>query len=182
MHAMDTKSRILSAAQAVVARDGVSGLTLDAVAAEASLSKGGLIYHFASKEALIQAMVARLIERFEARIEAYRALDAAPGAWTRGYLAAALPAPGTEGDREAADEAALVAALGTDPDLLAPYRERQAAWAARQRADGIDAQTAFVVRLAADGLWLNEVFGVHPLPEAERAALVARLERMTHGE
>jgi AcrR family transcriptional regulator len=179
---MDTKSRILAAAQAVVEREGVSRLTLDAVAAEAGLSKGGLIYHFASKEALIEGMVARLIEHFEARIEAHRSGDAEPGAWTRGYLAAALPEPGTDADREAAGEAALVAALGNNPELLAPYRARQAAWAARQRDDGIDPETAFVVRLAADGLWLNEVFGVHPLPEPERASLVARLERMTRGE
>ena len=38
-------------------RDGVSAMTLEAVAREAGLSKGGLLYHFASKDELIAAML-----------------------------------------------------------------------------------------------------------------------------
>ena len=42
----DTRKRLLDAAAAVVRRDGAGALTLDAVAAEAGVSKGGLLYHF----------------------------------------------------------------------------------------------------------------------------------------
>ena len=55
MSTPDTKTRILSAAEAIVLERGVPALTLDAVAESAGLSKGGLIYHFESKEALIRA-------------------------------------------------------------------------------------------------------------------------------
>jgi hypothetical protein len=41
----DTKRRIVDAAEEVVLRDGVARLTLDAAAAEAGLSKGGILYH-----------------------------------------------------------------------------------------------------------------------------------------
>ena len=44
--ATDTRRRLLDAATAVVRRDGARALTLDAVAAEAGVSKGGLLYHF----------------------------------------------------------------------------------------------------------------------------------------
>jgi hypothetical protein len=44
-----SKDRILDAAERVVLRDGVTHLTLDAVAAETGISKGGLLYHFPSK-------------------------------------------------------------------------------------------------------------------------------------
>jgi AcrR family transcriptional regulator len=45
----DTRSQILDAAEAVVMCQGVRNLTLDAVAAHAGISKGGLLYHFRSK-------------------------------------------------------------------------------------------------------------------------------------
>ena len=51
-----TKDRLLDAASTVVHRDGAQALTLDAVAAEAEVSKGGLLYHFASKRDLIDGL------------------------------------------------------------------------------------------------------------------------------
>jgi AcrR family transcriptional regulator len=43
------RERILEAAYTVAERSGAAALTLDAVAAEAKVSKGGLLYHFPSK-------------------------------------------------------------------------------------------------------------------------------------
>ncbi len=48
-----TRQAILQAAEAVVLRDGLDALTLDAIAAELGLTKQGLYYHYASKEALV---------------------------------------------------------------------------------------------------------------------------------
>jgi len=50
-------SLLLAAANKVVVDRGVDALTLDAVACQAGVSKGGLLHHFPSKEALITAMV-----------------------------------------------------------------------------------------------------------------------------
>ncbi len=63
--ATSTKERILNAAEGVVLRDGVARLTLEATAAEAGLSKGGVLYHFPSRDALVTGMVARLIDLFD---------------------------------------------------------------------------------------------------------------------
>ena len=57
------RDRLLSAAEQVVARDGVRNLTLEAVAHEAGVSKGGLLYHFPTKSSLITAIVERLADR-----------------------------------------------------------------------------------------------------------------------
>src|SRR5476651_2729859 len=59
---LDTRTRVLDAAEAIVRAKGVAGLTLDAAAREAGVSKGGLLYHFASKEALLTGLLARLAE------------------------------------------------------------------------------------------------------------------------
>ncbi|NLI53534.1 MAG: helix-turn-helix transcriptional regulator, partial [Clostridiales bacterium] len=48
-----TKNAILDAANRVLLIHGAEYFTLEAVAAEANVSKGGLLYHFASKNKLI---------------------------------------------------------------------------------------------------------------------------------
>src|SRR3712207_9422759 len=55
-----TLFRSLEAAERVVARDGVARLSLDAVAGNADVSKGGLLYHFPNKDALIDRKSTRL--------------------------------------------------------------------------------------------------------------------------
>jgi hypothetical protein len=48
-----TRQSILEAAEALVPRAGLGALTLDGIAAELGLTKQGLYYHYASKEALV---------------------------------------------------------------------------------------------------------------------------------
>jgi len=70
---------ILDAANRIVIRDGVARLTLDAVAAEAGVSKGGLLYHFRSKEALITAMIAAYLDDFDGQLARLAEREPAPG-------------------------------------------------------------------------------------------------------
>lgn len=178
----DTKTRILVAAEQVVLARGVSALTLDAVAEAAGLSKGGLIYHFDSKDALIRAMVTRINACMADRMDRSGSDDGRPGRWTRAYVDAAFPPEGGDDDEDARREAALIAALGHDPALLAPYAADYAVWAGRQRDDGIDPVLATIIRLAADGLWMNEAFGIPAVAADERATVLDRLRRMARGE
>src|SRR3954471_24590620 len=101
-----TKDRLLNAAGTVVRRDGPRALTLDAVAAEAGVSKGGLLYHYGTKQELIEALVARWLGDFQHDI------DAGHPHLVRGYVRAWAPAG------EVADELALLAALVADPAVL----------------------------------------------------------------
>lgn len=178
MSRINVKAKILDAAERIVSKRSASGLTLDAVATEAGLSKGGLTYHFPSKEALVTAIVQRLVDGFEARMAAARAGDGEPGAWTRGLLAACHP---DAEERAATDQvcAALLASVAGDPQLLEPMRARQPDWKRALSADGIDPQVALIIRLALDGLWFNALLGIPLLDEAEQRALIERLRAMT---
>lgn len=66
------RKAILTAARTVLVREGISGLTLDAVAAEADLSKPSLFYYFRSKEDLVGELavegLAREVEALEAAV------------------------------------------------------------------------------------------------------------------
>lgn len=46
------RDQLLDAAEAVIAREGAAGLTIDAVAKEMGITKGGVQYCFGTKDAL----------------------------------------------------------------------------------------------------------------------------------
>jgi AcrR family transcriptional regulator len=159
--ATDTRAKLLDAAGAVIRRDGPQALTLDAVAAEAGVSKGGLLYHFKSKRELLDGLVARWLDEFQTDI------DSAPGNFVAGYVRAS--------DGAKAEEAGLLAALVADPQVLAAVRERYATWQDLIASWGGDPVDATIARLAADGLWLADLLGMAP-PQGElRKRVLARL-------
>ena len=155
-----TKDRLLDAAGAVMRRDGPQALTLEAVAAQAGVSKGGLLYHFRTKRELIEALVDRWLTEFQNDIDA-----SGPG-FVRGYVRASDP-------RE--DELGLLAAFAADPSVLAKARERYAIWQDRVEREGSDPVDATVARLAADGLWLAELLGMAPPRGRLREQVLARM-------
>ena len=174
---LGVRDRLLDAAEQVAARDGVSHLTLDAVAHEAGVSKGGLLYHFPAKSALITAVVERLANRCESDQAAAVAADLQTiGAFTRAYVTARTKPPDPQKEPV---HTAVLAALGTDPEYLGPLRRRIAEWQERLESDGIDPVTASIVRLAIDGLAVGRLLKV-PVPEGElRERVIERLLSMT---
>lgn len=168
---------LLRSAAAVVAELGYSSLTLDAVGARSGVSKGGVLYHFPTKEALVAGLLETLVTDFEVDQQAaYDAGPPGPGAWTRAYVAASdAPLP-FEGAQPAT--IALLAAVGHDPSLLGPLQERYRAWVARLDTDGLRGVDAHVVRLAADGLLAADLFGLAPPTGALRARIRARLDEL----
>ncbi|GAC1625881.1 MAG: TetR/AcrR family transcriptional regulator [Bradyrhizobium sp.] len=55
---ISTRERIISAANSLFYRDGIRGVSVDAVAAKAGLTKRTLYYHFRSKDDLVAAYLA----------------------------------------------------------------------------------------------------------------------------
>jgi AcrR family transcriptional regulator len=174
----DTKQRIIDAAEEVVLRDGVARLTLDAAAAQAGLSKGGVLYHFPTRDSLVAGMVDKIIAEFDEDIEREVGGDAGPGAFTRAYIRATM-APSSSGpDREDRLGAALIAAAAAQPELLQPLQEAADRWQACLEDDGLDPTLATVLRLACDGLWLCDLFGLAAPSPAMRSALGDELTRL----
>ncbi|MFJ9567914.1 TetR/AcrR family transcriptional regulator [Streptomyces fuscichromogenes] len=161
------RDKILDAAEDVLLGEGAVNLTLERVAAVAGVSKGGLLYHFRSKQALVAGMVERLMRHFTVDYEALE--DAEPGAVTRAFLLGSTDSPASgAGRRHERLAAAVLAAATLDPELLAPIREYYARLQRRIEADGIDPARATLVRLAADGWFYSRLLGF-PLPSDELA-------------
>lgn len=161
------RDRIIDAAVEVVLRKGAGSLTLDAAAAEAGLSKGGILYHFRTKAALIEALVERLVNGCEAKhVSAAAAIGQRNGMWTQAFLTASLAGQRDPSRQFARLSGALLAAIAYDPKLLEPLKALYRTWQERLENDGIPQGTAHLVRLAMDGIWLAEILDL-PLPSIE---------------
>ncbi|HZH24453.1 MAG TPA: TetR/AcrR family transcriptional regulator [Solirubrobacteraceae bacterium] len=159
------RQQLLDAAFAVIRRDGAQALTLDAVAVEAGVSKGGVLYHFGSKRALIDGLVDCWLDDFEARLEGPDLLAA--------YVRASdLSAAGPE---VRASEFGMLAALIEEPEVLEVARERHADWMQRMLGGPLPREDAWLVRLAADGLWFADLLGIAAPAGDDRRRLVERL-------
>jgi AcrR family transcriptional regulator len=145
------RDRLLDSAEAVLAEHGTQGLTLAAVAAHAGVSKGGLLYHFSSKDALIAALIERLIAGFDELIASFR-LER-PGWYTRAYIEATFTVLAEQDADLARRRWAAVCAAATDPQLRAPLARAQRRWMSEGLDEEPDPELSQLARFAADGVW-----------------------------
>jgi AcrR family transcriptional regulator len=160
------RDELLDAAEELLCDQGSAALTLSAVADRAGVSKGGLLYHFSSKEALIKAMVERLIDDFD-QLMAAQSGDT----YTERHLRATLVAVRSGRLRRWA----VVTGASGNLFLLAPLREAMTRWHREALDDEPDPLASQIVRLACEGLW--DVASHDPELNTERDlnALEARL-------
>ncbi len=177
----DTRTLLMDAAERIVVSQGVARMTLEEVAREAKVSKGGLLYHFPSKEALIEGMIEYFVRRFDTAMAFARDGDADPrGRSTRAYVRASTgqtPQISTELDLA---NGALTAALATFPERLEAVREQGRRHQAEIVADAIDPVLATIIRFATDGIWMGENFQLTRIDPALKAQVIARLIGWTH--
>lgn len=177
----DARTRVLDAAEAIIRARGVPALTLDGAAREAGVSKGGLLHHFASKEALLVALMRRLAEGIEADFHAIaEAQPEGPARALRACLAFTFDQPDIlEAHSRAA--AVLLAAFHHDPALIDPIRDFFARIRARVAAEGAPPGPAAAIMLAGDGLFMARLFRLYEPGEEELAALRATLHGLLEG-
>ncbi len=171
--------RLLDAAERLVVARGAAHLTLDAVAQEAGVSKGGLLYHFPTKAALLTGMVRRHIQDVEARAARYAA-DRSPGAAEPSAacsVAGRIQALIEKSVEKREMGAAMLAAAAGDPSLLNPCRESY-----RKTVDAMACcpqsfERIAMLHLAVDGLLMSDLLNLSPFTADERRRVVDYLLR-----
>ena len=145
------RDAVLDAFEAVLIDEGERAATLDAVARRAGVSKGGLLYHFPNKEAMIGALLERLDLLAETEIDAMKSAPEGAAAY---FIKSSLWAD-TPMDRVfvAATRLAEVA-----------HEETRRRFAGIQQqwldvlAEEIGTDLAKAVRYMGDGLYFNAMF------------------------
>lgn len=153
----DTKEQILKAAAKIINEEGVFSLTLEAVAKTAGISKGGFLYHFPNKEALLEGIVYYLTQGFVDDMNAAVQGDTGEtGKWTRAYTNLTFKQEKADIDMNTA----FLAAVATNPELLKPMAEGLQKLHSHIENDGIDPTLATIIRLAVDGMYFNQLYGM----------------------
>jgi len=179
MSADKTRSKILEAAAITIQTNGILSFTLEAVAKQAGVSKGGLLYHFPSKEALVSGMVKYLMQNYIENIERNADQDMSQhGRWTRSFIRGSFE----KSNPDKYMNAGLMAAAVVNKDLLEPVQDAYEQWQQRINDDEMDAINSTILRLAVDGLWFSEIFGLAPLEKEHRQHVLERLIDLTKEE
>lgn len=167
-----SKARILGAAAAVVDRSGAAHLTIDAVAAEANLSKGGVLYHFPNKRSMLEGMVKHVLARTAERTAKHRA-EIREG---RNVALRSLILSEQEQDEfEQSMSLAILAAAAEDPELLAPARQAVAEWFEEIRAGDDGGPLGALLLLATEGMRFLSMLNLLPMSAAEREQIHQKL-------
>ncbi|MBR0970007.1 MULTISPECIES: TetR/AcrR family transcriptional regulator [Bradyrhizobium] len=168
-----SRNAALDAATRIIARDGPGRLTLDAIARESGLSKGGVMHQFRTKEAVLKALLERQMDHFEEFSLRYMAKVS--GTSANPHLATQLATVREAATSPNSAALALVAAMVENPGLMVLPRERELKRVEAIKAEAADPELALLRWAAARGLLLSSLFGMSPLGKDEHQRLFARL-------
>lgn len=172
-HKRDSRELILQAAEEIVARRGPAHLTLETAANVAKVSKGGLFYHFRSKEALLEAMILRSTELLlseQTKVEESRMVE------RNGKIKANII--GTlrhlEGQRPVLT--AVVAAIANDPKLVEPMRDSiRKQFQDLSQELTLQTEDVAILFLASQGLLLMELLNLSFLTPSQIRKVTQRM-------
>lgn len=170
-----SRDAILDAAEAIVREQGAAHLTLDAAAERAGLSKGGVLYHFQTKDSLLTALVQRMTNAFQGLYkEASERMGNDPTRMLEAYLEAVTSAEEKLGNTSCS----LIPALASNPELLEPIRAFYKHHFAQLSKTSVGWDQAAIVTLALDGMWLLDMLGVSPLESQDKKRIAKVLARL----
>jgi AcrR family transcriptional regulator len=149
-----TREGLLEIAEGIVRSEGAAGLTIDALAKAAGISKGGVQYSFASKDDLVRALIERWTHQFDKLLGEMDGLP--PADLIRNYIKVMRSSQAAMN----AKMAGLMIAYIQNPENVTETREWYRSMF-RRLGDGTrDAQAGRVALLAVEGLFLLRMTGI----------------------
>lgn len=175
--AQETKALIVEAAAHLVRKHGMS-VALSDIAAQAGVSKGGLLYHFPTKEQLMGKLISNQVAHFRREVEqAAEQEEPAPGRLARAYIQVSFAGAADEGNLQ--DLISLSAQLMTEPGLRAVAQADAERWRAELFDDGLDPAAVRLIVAAADGFSSGLLWG-GVLNDEDLPLLRDQLLELTH--
>lgn len=146
---MSARDAVLDAYQAMLLEVGQRATTLEAVATRAGVSKGGLLYHFRSKEALAEGLIDRLDDLMARDLEAMRSATDGP---SRYYVRTSV---WTDSALDRALVAVAQLAQEAHPEARAAMARARNAWMALIQEEVDSPAIAHAILLIGDGLYFD---------------------------
>ncbi len=167
------REAVLVAAEAIVKDIGAANLTFDELVRRSGITRGGIVYHFRSKDALLEALVENDLEQWRKCVADKRSRTVGPAADLAAYIESS-----TEPDEESSRLCAgLLSAASSSKALNEPWRRYFAEHHIGVNRKSTDPVLATLLSLAAEGLFWQETLGLSPLSIAEKATAEATPRR-----
>ena len=148
------RKAILDNAALLAIEHGVQAVTIQAVADAVSVTKGGVVHHFPTKKALLDALFADLADHWEAELNRHISNHAAEvGALTRAYVEVSIPDP-TDVPARAYSYLAL-AAIGSDETRY--YLSERIHKLLERHSETDNFIELATIRFAAEGFWISQL-------------------------
>lgn len=171
------KEKILRAACNLIEEQGITRFTLENIAQRANVSKGGLLYHFPSKEILVQSMIEEFLKELNNSLRKDILLSSPENdrtaqsiIWLKNYIHICF----NQKIYLNQYRYAILAALAMDPIFLLPVRkfinESQ-----KEILSSNFSTIATIIRLTCEGLWLSELFGFQMVDDRTRVNIEQKL-------
>ncbi|WP_044564788.1 TetR/AcrR family transcriptional regulator [Azospirillum sp. B4] len=164
-----TRAAVIQAALAIIARDGAGKLTLDAIARESGISKGGVMHQFRTKQAVLEALLEHQMV-YSADVTRTHLAELGPDHPEAQLVAQIETLRHVVSDPHSV-AFALLGAMAEDPQLLTNVRAEIAPVVEMIREEATDPDLATLRWVAAQGLAVTTIFGISPLGEQERERL-----------
>jgi AcrR family transcriptional regulator len=158
----ERKARLIEASISCLAAGGIQGFTVDAICREAGTSRGLIVHHFGSKDALLAAVYAEIYSRLLQNLESIDPQSSDLGALIETVLS------GSFLNREYLNVwLALWGEIAVNPHLQAEHRKHYALFRERisralstiARARGVTIDSYEIATMfisLTDGLWLEQ--------------------------
>lgn len=171
--ALRTRQSIIEAANALVASEGISALTMDNVAKKAGLSKGACTYHFKSKRELQTALLENYVYHLDEQLNKHEELfegepsDTLLSGYIQWFRSFDLDNHGW-----AAVGTSLLSEYCKDEELMKPVKEWYQKLFERIEQAPKEKQTALLIGIMAlEGFFYTHKFGVDLVsPKMKREA------------
>jgi AcrR family transcriptional regulator len=171
------RQTVLDAARRIVETRGAGHMTFDLLAEESGVTRGGITYYFPTKELLLKALVEADIEDWQKSSEALGGsvdIDCSKARRIVGHVRVSLA---DQHDAHRRFVSGILSAAMVDPSLLDPVRAHMAREFADWTWDEQDLKR-YLLLLATDGLFWNNLFNLSPLPADVRPRLVELIEKI----
>lgn len=169
------QERVLAAATEIAKEQGTAHMSLDAVAARAGVSKGGLLYHFPSKAKLLEAIVEHHVRMMkETIINAARAEEGRANSCAKAYIDAFRH----ECCKNEPPPSGILAAIAENPEFIDPIRRFQKEIVGRFKEECLDPRPAITAFLAIEGIRSLKLFDAEVLATKEQTEIIDYLKSL----
>ncbi|MBK8284459.1 MAG: TetR family transcriptional regulator [Ahniella sp.] len=167
--------KILQAARRIVESRGAGHLTFEELAVESGVTRGGITYHFPTKEALLKGLIeADLVDWDQSAAEMAGACPCPRTADVIGQIRCNLD---TKDEGHKRFVTGMISASMVDPSLLDPVREHHRRKFEHWTWDEAELKR-YVLLLATEGLFWQDFFNLDPLKPEIKARVVSLIEQL----